>query len=151
MNWKVIFVGGLVYYIATWIVSFATGQLIHEGVLAPHYLNTESFWRPELMTEPPQMAELLPLWISTGLLGALIFAAIYNLLGSALNGPGWRRGLIFGFLMSLFISAFYLMLHGFFNLPLTIWIWWCVDALIVMTIGGMALGWVAGKLSPEDR
>ncbi len=48
MNWKLIIVGGLAYYIAAFIVSFASGALIHEGVLDAAYTATSNFWRPEL-------------------------------------------------------------------------------------------------------
>jgi hypothetical protein len=37
LNPKLIIVGDLVYYVVQFIVSFATGPLIHEGVLDAAY------------------------------------------------------------------------------------------------------------------
>ncbi len=38
MNWKIIFLGGPAGYGAQWTVSFATGAVIHEGILDPIYI-----------------------------------------------------------------------------------------------------------------
>ena len=59
MNWKLIIGGGLAYYIAAFIVSFVGATLIHEGVLDATYTATSSFWRPELIQDPPDMAARL--------------------------------------------------------------------------------------------
>ena len=75
-NLKLIIVGGLVYYLMQWVVSFITGPLIHEGVLTEAYQANASFWRPELNQEPPDMAALMPRWIITGLLTPLLVAAL---------------------------------------------------------------------------
>ncbi len=44
MNWKLILGGGLAMYVAQFVVSFATGPIIHTGILEPAYIATESFW-----------------------------------------------------------------------------------------------------------
>ena len=48
MNWKLIFVGGIVLYAAHWVVSMITAPLIHQGVLVELYQLNAQFWRPEL-------------------------------------------------------------------------------------------------------
>jgi hypothetical protein len=56
MNWKIVFIGGIVYYVALFIVSMGAGHFIHSpeaGVLAETYRATASFWRPELSMDPP--------------------------------------------------------------------------------------------------
>ena len=91
MNWKIVFIGGIAYYVAMFVVSFATGYLIHspEGVLFETYKATAEFWRPELNADPPDMGALMPMWIATGLLGALIAAGIGT--RPCGSSPGRRR------------------------------------------------------------
>lgn len=149
MNWKIIFIGGLAFYIAQWIISFGTGPLIHDGVLNDLYIDNASFWRPELVQDPPDMAALLPRWIATGLICTLILAAIYAWIRGCFGGPGWMKGLKYGLILWLFGICQMAGWSGVFNLPETIWIWWGIEAILYFAIGGMVLGWVSEKLSPE--
>jgi hypothetical protein len=148
MNWKLIIVGAVVFTAATWVVSFVTGPLIHNGVLLPVYMATAQFWRPELNETPPNMTALLPYWITTGLIGALIIAGIYGQVRSTFTGAGWLRGLKYGLVVFLLSCTFSLAYSGVFNLPSTIWVWWGVDSLVAYLVGGAALGWVAQKVAP---
>ena len=150
MNWKIVFIGGVVFYVTMFVVSFATGYLIHspDGVLFDTYKATASFWRPELNADPPDMGALMPMWITTGLISAFIVAGIYSVVRSSLAGPAWQRGLKFGVIVSLFVLVCTLGYRGVFNLPDNIWLWWTVDATILHLIGGTVLGIVAEKLSP---
>jgi hypothetical protein len=149
MNWKLIIIGAIAFYAATWVVSFATGPLIHNGVLMPVYTAHPEFWRPELNETPPNMTALLPYWITTGLIGALIMAGIYGQVRSTFTGAGWLRGVKYGFLLFLLSCAFSLAMSGVFNLPSTIWVWWGVDSLIMYLVGGAVLGWVAERVAPQ--
>jgi len=151
MNWKVAIVGGLAYYIAAFIVSFGSGPLIHEGVLQEAYLATASFWRPELRQDPPDMAALLPMWITSGLITSFVYAGIYSVFRRALSGPGWQRGVKFGIAASLLHISVMAGWSGVFDLPYEIWAWWAVDAVIFTLVGSVALGFVAEKLAPVDR
>ena len=148
MNWKLIIVGGLVFFIATWIVGFATGFLIHEVVLDEAYRATEDFWQPALREDPPDLAALMPRWIGIGLLSAFVTAAIYGWIRSSFNGPGWKKGLQYGLMLWLLIGFLYLGLSGVFYLPNEIWLWWIVDALVLYCLGGAALGWFAERWAP---
>jgi len=148
MNLKVILIGGVVYYSAQWVVGMVTGPLIHNGVLVEAYQATATFWRPELMKQPPDMAALLPMWITTGLIGAFLSAAVYDWIRPALAGAGWQRGLKFGVIAVIFHLVATLGFQGVFNLPMQIWVWWCVEAVAYLLIGGVVLGWVVQKLSP---
>jgi hypothetical protein len=40
MNAKLILFGGLVFYAVTWILSFVTGPVVHNGLLMDSYLAT---------------------------------------------------------------------------------------------------------------
>jgi hypothetical protein len=149
MNWKLIIVGAIVFVVTTFIVGFAvTGPLIHNGILMPVYTAHPEFWRPELNQTPPNMMALMPYLITTGLIGALIIAAIYGQVRSTFSGTAWLRGLKYGFVVFLLSCTFSLGYSVFFNLPLTIWVWWGVDALITYLIAGAVLGWVAQKVAP---
>ena len=148
MNWKLILLGGLAYFGTTFVVSMITGFVIHEGILADAYDATESFWRPELNQEPPEMGALMPMWIFNGIVTALVIAAIYSFIRPAFSGAGWRKGLSYGLLLAAFTAAYHLGLSGFFNLPGEIWGWWSIDGLILFAAGGAVLGLVAEKVAP---
>ena len=150
MNWKLIVVGGLAYYVAAFIVSMAGGTFIHEGVLEESYRATEMFWRPELRSDPPDMTALMPMWISIGIVTSFILAGIYGVFRNALSGPAWQRGLKFGFAVWLLNASLMAAWQGIFNLPVNIWVWWAVDAAIYVHVGAVVLGIVAEKLAPAD-
>jgi hypothetical protein len=149
MNWKIVVVGGLVFFVVTWIVGFGTGPLIHEGVLKDSYVANSQFWVPALNQDPPDMAALLPQWIGFGLLTSLLYAGLYGVYRSALSGPPWKKGLVFGLTLALVQCALTLGWSVVFNLPSKIWIWWSLEGFLYFLIGGAALGWVAHKLAPE--
>lgn len=154
MNWKIVFIGGLVYYLAMFAVSMGTGYFIHSpeaGVLAEAYKATASFWRPELNATPPDMAALMKIWIPTGLLCAFIGAGIYSVIRSSLTGPAWQRGLKFGVISVLFGFVSMLGYWGVFNLPNQIWQWWAIDTVVIYLIGGVVLGLTAQKLAPAGN
>ena len=145
LNWKVIIIGGVLMYIAQFVVSFITGAFIHEGVLEPLYKATTEFWRPELNQEPPDMAALMPRWISAGLLIAFVFAAVYDNIRSAFDGSGLVKGLKFGLMMALIYGMLGLGFSGIFNLPDAIWGWWALEGFIFYPVGGLVLGWYTEK------
>ena len=148
MNWKLIIIGGIAYYAAAFVVSFATGPIIHDGVLLDAYIANPGFWRPELNQDPPDMAALMPLWITTGLVTSFIFAGIYGVFRSAVSGPAWQRGLKFGIAAWLLHASAMAGWSGIFNLPYEIWTWWAVEALLYAAVGSTVLGIVAEKLAP---
>jgi len=115
LDWKVIIGGGVLMYVAQFIVSIITGMFIHEDLLDPLYKVTMEFWRPELNQDPPDLAALMPLWISTGLLGALVFAGIYDNIRSAFNGSGMVQGFKFGLMIAVIYALFSASLSGIFN------------------------------------
>ena len=119
------------------------------GLVVEVYQATATFWRPELIKQPPDMAALLPMWIASGLIGAFLSAAVYDWLRPALAGAGWQRGLKFGVIAFIFHLVATLGFQGVFNLPAQIWVWWCVEAVAYLLVGGIALGWVTQKLSPD--
>ena len=149
MNWKVIFLGGLAYYIAAWIIGMGTGPLLHQGVLDELYTATAAFWRPELNQDPPDLAALMPQWIAVGLLGSFILAGIFAHLRSAFSGSGLMKGVKFGLVLFLINTTYAAGMSGIFNLPYAIWGWWIFEGLLYSLAGGAALGWAAQKLSPE--
>ena len=151
MNWKLIIIGGIAYYAAAFIVSMAGGVFIHEGVLDEAYRATESFWRPELRQDPPDMASLMPMWIATGLITSFVFAGIYGVFRKGLSGPAWQRGLKFGVAAWLLNASAMAAWSGVFNLPYNIWLWWAVDAVIYTLVGAIVLGVVAEKLAPVEQ
>ena len=149
LSWKVVLLGGLAYYAVQWIIGMPIGMLIHNGILEPVYDQTASFWRPELMQEPPDMAALLPRWITTGVIVSFLVAGIYCFVRRAFDGPGWKKGAKYGLMLFVLGAGWNASLSGIFNLPETIWFWWAIEALFYAVVGGIVLGWVAQKLAPE--
>ena len=148
-SWKLIILGGLAYYVVTWIVSFATGPIIHQGLLLETYREHSALWRPELNEVPPDMAALMPRWIVTGLIGSFIFAGVYAWIRPAFAGPGWKKGLCYGLILGFLGLAWMLAYSGVFNAPDKIWAWWAAESFLYYIIGGIMLGWVGEKLAPE--
>ncbi len=151
MNLKVILVGGVVFYVALFLVSFLTGYVVHQNILHEAYLGTPAFWRPELNQDPPDMAALMPLWVTCGLIGSFITAFIYHWVRPALSGAGWQRGLKFGVIAVLFHGIYILNWSGVFNLPNKIWIWWWLESIVYLLVGSAALGWAVQKLAPASN
>jgi len=145
MNTKLIVLGGLAFYVMTWVVSVVTGPLIHQGVLAQAYVETAAFWRPELMQVPPDMAALMPRWIVTGLIHSFVVAGLYGYFRPALAGTGFLCGAKFGIVLWLFAAALMGTWTGIFNLPDRIWFWWMGEFAVSMAICGGVLGWVADR------
>lgn len=148
-NIKLILLGGLAYYIVQWVISMASGMFIHEGILDPIYMAVPEFWRPELNQDPPDMAALMPRWITTGVIGAFIGVFIWDNVRSALGGSGAAAGAKFGFLMALFYASINMGFSGIFNLPETIWMWWGIEGFLIFIPSGAVLGWVTTKLASD--
>jgi len=146
MNWKCIIVGAIVFFIVTNILGmFVSGPLIHEGILDDAYMANESFWRPELTQDPPDMGALMPMWLLNGFIVSLIVAGLFCCFRGCLKGAEWKRGMMFGLCLAIFGAGMNLAWSGVFNLPAQIWIWWAIDGLVAYLIGGMAMGWAVGK------
>lgn len=149
LNFKVIILGGLAFYVAMFVVSMLTGSLVHEVLLKDLYMANASFWRPELAQDPPDMAALMPRWIATGLIAAFIQAGVYDNIRSALDGPAWLKGVKYGVILFLIMVCASAGWSGVFNLPEMIWVWWNAEALVYYLLGGAVLGWVTGKLASD--
>ena len=148
MKWKCVIVGGLVFWIATNIVGFVTGPLIHEGVLKATYQENSEYWRPELNEDPPNLGALMPMWLGMSLISSLVVAGLYSC-RSCGAGTGWKRGMNFGLGLGVFMCAIYLNFFGVFGLPSKIWIYWGVEALLVYALCGAVMGWAVGKWCSE--
>lgn len=148
MSWKLVVIGGIVYFVVTMVLGmFVTGPVIHDGLLQDTYQAHQQFWRPELNQDPPDMAGLMPRWITSGLIIALLIAAIFGWMRSVLGGIDVKAGLKYGLFLTLMGAMFALSYSGVFALPAKVWLWWSVDALILNLIGGAAMGWVGQRVT----
>jgi hypothetical protein len=152
MNWKIVFIGGVAYYAAFFLLSMVGGSFIHspEGVLGALYRETASFWRPELQAEPLDMVALLKMWVPIGLLSSFLLAGIYSVIRSSFTGSGVVRGVKFGVIGWIFAAVAAMGYWGVFNLPNKIWFWWLVEGIWMHLIAGAVLGWVAQKVAPVN-
>ncbi|MFQ5528517.1 MAG: hypothetical protein ACE5GX_19965 [Thermoanaerobaculia bacterium] len=149
MNWKLIVLGGLAFYVTMFVIAMATGPLLHEGILDPLYMENSSFWRPELNQDPPDMASLMPRWITVGLLMAFVQVALYGWIRGGFSGAPWQKGMKYGLLLSILGCGFMAGFSGIFNLPEKLWLWWGAEQFFYYLPGGAVLGWLGGKLAPE--
>jgi hypothetical protein len=148
-HWKLVVIGGLVFYVVTFLLSFVTGPLIHNGVLKETYRAHAPLWRPELNQDPPDMAALMPRWIVTGIIASLIIAGVYAAVRPAFAGPGWLRGVKGAVCLALLLVAWGpLGYAGVFNMPDKIWIWWVGEGAVLYLVAGAVLGWLGEKLDP---
>ena len=147
MNWKLFVIGGLVFWVVTNLLSFLTGAIIHEGILDPIYRANESFWLEPLRQDPPDMAALMPRWLLTSLISSLVVAGIYACVHSSFEGPGWKKGLTWGLCLGIFTFMTYMGFSGMFDLPMKLWIWWGIDALLIFLVGGAAMGWAGHRFA----
>lgn len=145
MRWKLIILGGIAFYAAMFLISLATGPLIHEGLLKATYQAHAQLWRPELNQTPPDMAALMPRWITTGLLVAFLQVGIYGLLESAFSGAGWLKGLKYGGVLAVLGICCSLGYSGVFNAPDKIWAIWGLESLLYLLPAGALLGWLTER------
>ena len=150
MNIKIALLGGLTFYAVQFIVSMGTGTFLHEGILEPLYMANSEFWRPELNQVPPDMAALMPRWISVGIVISILMAGIYSIVRSSFTGTPWLKGVKYGLMLTVLMTCWSAAWSGIFNLPDVIWFWWTAESLLYYVIGGAALGFVAEKLAPES-
>lgn len=150
MNWKLIVIGGLVFWLVTNIVGLGvTGQIIHNMILDPLYRATESLWIEPLRQDPPDMAAVMPRWIVVSLISSLVVAGLYSCLRKAFEGPGWKCGMTWGLYLGIFSFVTLLGYSGVIALPMTIVIWWGVDGLILFVLGGAAMGWAGERFAGD--
>ena len=148
MNWKLIIIGGLAFWLVTNIVGFGiTGTIIHERILDPVYRAHESLWIEPLRQDPPDMAALMPRWMVMSLISSLVVAGLYTCLLKALDGPGWKRGMTWGLYLAIFSFITLLGYSGVIALPMTIVIWWGVEGLVLFLLGGAAMGWAGERFA----
>ena len=148
MNIKVLLLGGIVGYLLQFVVSMVTGPLIHEGVLVEAYIQNAVFWRPELNQVPPDMAALMPRWVTVGLIASCLFAQLFLWLRPAFSGSFWIQGVKYGLVLSLVIVLAMGGWSGIFNLPDTIWIWWAIETPFYYVVAGIAYAFIGAKLAP---
>lgn len=151
MNWRIVAIGGGAYFVAGFALSLIVAPFIHSpdtGLLAEVYRATAAFWRPELNANPPDAGLMFLVLIPSGILAALLGAAIYGLVRSSLTGAAWKRGLKFGGITTVFFVIHALGFRRVLNLPDAFWIWSIVGSAIVNLGSGAVLGWIAQKVAP---
>ena len=152
MNWKLIIVGGLVFWVVTNILAFGVmGPIIHGSVLYPTYQAHQSFWVEPLRQDPPDEAAMMPQWILVSLLSSLVVAGIYDCVASAFRGPGWKRGMTWGLCLGIFSFVNLIGYSGIIALPMDLWVWWGIDGMVMFLIGGAALGWAGERFAGGER
>ena len=150
MNWKLIVIGGLAFWLVTNILGLGvTGPIIHNSILDPMYRATEMLWIEPLRQDPPDLAAVMPRWIVVSLISSLVVAGLYSCLRKAFEGPGWKCGMTWGLYMGIFSFVTLLGYSGVIALPMTIVVWWGVDGLVLFVLGGAAMGWAGERFAGD--
>ena len=150
MNWKLIVIGGLAFWLVTNILGLGvTGPIIHNSILDPIYRATEMLWIEPLRQDPPDLAAVMPRWIVVSLISSLVVAGLYSCLRKAFEGPGWKCGMTWGLYMGIFSFVTLLGYSGVIALPMTIVVWWGVDGLVLFVLGGAAMGWAGERFAGD--
>ena len=119
MNWKLIIIGGLVFWLVTNILGLGvTGLIIHNVILDPVYRANESLWIEPLRQDPPDIPAVMPRWIVVSLISSLVVAGLYSCLRRAFEGPGWKCGMTWGFYLSILSFITLLGYSGVIALPM---------------------------------
>lgn len=147
MNIKFVLIGTVAWFLISQVIGMVSGMLIHGpgGALNATYMEFAAMWRPELNQQPPDMAALLPLWMSMAALNALLMAVIYELIRPALNAGLVANGVRFALVTGLTMTALYAMHFGLFALPARVWIFWGIEGALNYLLGGIALAFIAGR------
>ena len=152
MNWKLIIIGGLVFWVVTNILAFGVmGPIIHGSILDPTYQAHESFWVEPLRQDPPDMVTMMPRWILVSLISSLVVAGIYSCVAPAFQGPGWKRGMTWGLCLGIFSFISLIGYSGIIALPIDLWVWWGIDGMVLFLIGGAAMGWAGERFAGGSR
>ncbi len=150
MNMRLVMVSTLAFWIVSNIIGMAvTGPIIHQKILDPEYRANESFWLPELRQDPPDMGALMPRWLLNSFLSSLVVGGIYSYVRNSFPAPGFKQGFYWGLSLAVFTVVTTNAWSGIFDLPSTLWIWWCVDAMIVFPVAGIAMGWAGSKFGGD--
>lgn len=149
MNIKFVLLGGIAYFLVTQIIGAISGSLVHGpgGALEATYKTYAAMWRPELNATPPDLMALMPLWLTTAAVNALLVAAVFDLIRTSLSGGAVAQGLRFGLTVSLIMVGLYGLYFGIFALPPKVWIFWGVEGLLSYCLGGIGLAWVGAKFN----
>jgi hypothetical protein len=106
----------------------------------PNYF---SVWSKIMMpvAGPPPAEFYFYSWLF-GLIGALLFVLVYEILKSGMPGDKpWRKGMTYGFLVFLVGTIpGYLAMVLLINLPCGLIYYWAVESLLVLLTGGAVVG-----------
>ena len=112
----------------------------HGSFLAPDYQATAALWRAP--------AEMNQGALSAGL-ALMAFMATY-IFAKGYQGSGWKEGLRFGILVSLFLFGLGLITYATQPIPFSIIALWALGDLITYTVGGIVLSLLMGKCGPVN-
>ena len=148
-----IFIGALLVL----VVSLGVGQVVHNigALLAMDYYTNPDYyqlWSPfmlELSNPSPDM-EFFSASIGFGFIRAILFVAIYLMLGSNIQMKPAKRGLAFGILIFLVATVSYsLSMFLLLSLPSGIIVIWALENLAIYAIAGALIGRILSKSAEE--
>jgi hypothetical protein len=93
----------------------------------------------------------LLLWLAHKVLYGLGVGMLYHWARTALRGPGWRQGSLFGIVTATLSVATYLGEWPVLGGEGALWFWWSVCAVIAGTVSGAAMGTAVERFGKSER
>ena len=134
MNLKAFLLGSLAFFLVSLLLAFILA--IPDEAFFEQIYDEVSLWRGDFSGS----SKFLYGWVTQKMIFAMGFSLVFQWIFPSIQGPGWRRGIIFGLSTCLFVWATYLGLWSVLDLPGILWIWWGGYYLIISVIGGAAMG-----------
>ncbi len=133
-------IAALIVLVAAYGIAAAVGSKDpHAGPFALAFYNLANNPVTNLVSSSVHVVQAVGLHLVAGIIWAAIYAGIFE---PRLEGPGWRKGLIFAVLPLLFSICIFLPAvgAGFFGLGLNAGVLPGVGAIILHAVYGIALG-----------
>ncbi|MFH1473281.1 MAG: hypothetical protein ABIE55_00125 [Candidatus Aenigmatarchaeota archaeon] len=139
MNWKRIIIAAIVFAIIAQVIHTVESMLTMDFYMDEAYLGVWSKLMMPVAGPPP--AEFFYVSIVSGVIIALIYAAVYDLVNNSLSGKTTiKKGLQYGIILFLMVQipgllAMYLLV----NLPAMLLVYWGISSLVISLIGGIVI------------
>jgi hypothetical protein len=137
MNWKRIIIAAIIFAIIAQVLRTVESMLTMDFYMDPEYFGV---WSKLMMpTAGPPPAEFFYTSIASGLIIAVIYAAVYDLIKNSIPGKtDIKKGLKYGALLFILVQIPGLLgMYLLINLPTLLLIYWGISSLVILLVGGI--------------
>ena len=137
MNWKRIVIAAIVFAVIAQVLRITESMLTLDFYMDPEYFGV---WSKLMMpTAGPPPAEFFYASVISGLVIAVIYAAVYDIIkGSLPRKTVLKKGLQYGIILFLIVQIPGLLgMYLLVNLPTLLLVYWGISSLVISLIGGV--------------